>query len=270
MSLPAELTSHLSTRLALEFAERDMPYSAELNKTVALHTQRGTLTSSMMATHVLDQGRIELKARAQLLLSHFFRTAGIFGLVYENGIAAEANRFLQELLAMQRTHVRAVAEDYAKKSGFSPGFSHFDEAAEREARRLESELHLWETQIKQRKEGSAPTSNVVNVAGNFNIVQTGTFGSSIVIDADSRQTLLQGLGALRGALPGAGELDTVQKTELEQVIDDCEHEVTKEKPNRSRLLGSLQALATMIQTTASLQPAWQMIQRAMQLMGISF
>jgi hypothetical protein len=101
-------------------------------------------------------------------------------------------------------------------------------------------------------------------------VQAGTTGSAanIRIDADSREALLRGLETLRTALAEANELGSVQKGELKEVIADCEHEVAQETPNRSRLLGSLQAMEAVVQTTASLQPAWEAIRRALQLMGI--
>jgi hypothetical protein len=148
-------------------------------------------------------------------------------------------------------------------------FDRFDEAADREARRIESDLQLWEVQLKQRKEN--PTSrNVVNITGNNNLVQAGTVGStaSLVVDTDSRDALLLAPATLREVLPGAHELGSTQKTELGQVIDDCEREIKEAAPNRSRLAGSLQAIAGAVQTTASLQPAWEAIRRALQLMGL--
>jgi hypothetical protein len=219
-----------------------------------------------------NKGRIELKARAQQVLAHFSRSIAAYGAQYEPGIGSEANRLLQDILATQKANVRGTAEEYAKKSSvFSPAFFNaFDEAADREARRIKSELDLWEAQMKQRHEKPSTSSNVVTVSGNFNVVQTATIGSSarLIIDADSRQALSDGLTALRGALSGADDLDPVQRTELAQVIDDCEQEVTRETPNQSRLMGALQAIATTVQTTASLQPAWEVVRRAMQLMGI--
>jgi hypothetical protein len=239
MPLPIPLTEHLSSRLALEFSERDTPYKVELKKTVSMYAAKGMLGSSGCVLAVIDQGRIEFKTRTQLMLSHFSRTVAVFDQGYETGVGIEANCLLQEVLATQREHVRGIAEEYARKSGvFSPTFfSDFDEAADREARRIESELQLWEVRLKQQKESPASIRNVVNISGSFNLVQAGTVGSaaSIIVDADSRDALLQALGSLLDALPAADELNDTQKTELRQVIDDCEREIKEATPNRSRL-----------------------------------
>jgi hypothetical protein len=269
MALLPQLTDHLASRLEIEFAERDGPYSDELDKTTGEHNARGMLGSGAFVQAVLDKGRIELKARAQLILSHFFRSAAVFGTRFEMGISTAANELLQPILAAQRLHVRSTAESRANKSGvFSPRLlKPFDDAADRETIRLESELQLWEAQLRERK--SENSSNVVNVTGSFNVVQAGTFGStaSIVIDADSRQALLEALSILKGALPSTTEIDEVQKRALGQVIDDCETEIQKETPNRSRLMGYLQTITTVAQAAASLQPAWEAIRRALQLLG---
>lgn len=189
MSLPTELTGHLVTRLGIEFGDRDTAYQGELNKTLGQFAAKGMLGSGALCVTVFEQGRLEFRARAQLTLGHFLRNAATFDLGYAAEIAAEANRFLQDLLATQRKHLRDTAAAYANRSGvYQPSFSKdFEEATDREARRIESELQLWEVQLKERKEN--PTSrNVVNVTGNYNLIQAGTVGStaSIVIDADSR------------------------------------------------------------------------------------
>jgi hypothetical protein len=64
MSLPAELTGHLTNRLEIEFSERDIPFKIEMNGTIGKYNAAGMLGSSGMIHAVLDQARIEFKARA--------------------------------------------------------------------------------------------------------------------------------------------------------------------------------------------------------------
>jgi hypothetical protein len=98
------------------------------------------------------------------------------------------------------------------------------------------ELQLWDARSKPRKEGPQDAArNIIHVSGNHNVVQAGTvWSAALIIDGDARDALLLGLETLRATLPEAHELSERQKTELREVVEDCEREIKDASPNRSR------------------------------------
>ena len=272
--LPEKLTAHVERSLAADFGERDEQLAHSLGLSVSKAAAAGMLGSGAACNAVMEICKSELRARARLALNHFMRAAGVIAPVTE-GVAKDATTFLSQVLERQRA---ALMETGAKQAPFrgqavvSP--SHFNknfaDAIAQEMARIESELDLWEAQLAaaKRERPQNGTTNVT-VTGNYNVVQAGTINStaSLIIDGDSRAALLDAFAAIRRDLPNA-EVPAATARELEEVLNECEREIKEPKPNKTRLLGYLQAISTAIQTTASLNQAWEVLKGALQMMGL--
>jgi hypothetical protein len=75
------------------------------------------------------------------------------------------------------------------------------------------------------------------------------------------------LKELRRSLPEASEIPESTRRDLEAVVADAEREAAHDQPNKMRLLGYIQAIGTVIQTTGSAQPAWDLLRKAAALIG---
>ena len=113
-------------------------------------------------------------------------------------------------------------------------------------------------------------TNSVTIQGDNNVVVAGNPNSHVELQFRSTtvKELTAALVDLKAAI-GASDVPASIKGNLIEVVDDCSKEVTKHTPNRTRFTGMLSGLATTIQTTASLAPAYSAFKSAAALAGIT-
>src|SRR5205823_2772867 len=83
-----------------------------------------------------------------------------------------------------------------------------------------------------------------------------------------RETLLRALDVVGESVRALSEVAEAKPAEIVELTEECRVEAEKDEPNRLRLGALLAGLATAIQTTAALQPAYQALKAAMLLLGI--
>jgi hypothetical protein len=115
-----------------------------------------------------------------------------------------------------------------------------------------------------------PGQTVVSVMGNHNVVQAGLLNSSatIILDREGKDKIGEALAALQKALESDNSLEPRLKAETGEMIETTKRELEAPKPNNSLLRAMLTGIASTVQTTASLQPAWQTLKSAMIYVGI--
>lgn len=108
--LPPSVVDHLRRRLAIEFAEMDEQHARELSKAAAQHAARGNLNSGNACVAAVDQTRLELRRRAELMLRHLLRASAVFQATEVEGLADSAMELLGEVLQQHASMIMLAVE----------------------------------------------------------------------------------------------------------------------------------------------------------------
>lgn len=133
-------------------------------------------------------------------------------------------------------------------------------------------LDTWEASIKNAKNAEQVRQRtVVNLTGNHNIVQAGTVASSLQVNlsTDNKENLRDALTKLREEILQSKAFSESQRRDHVELVVDCLQEIEREEPNKLRLGGALQAVATSIQTIGAAGPAYEAVKMVANLMGIA-
>lgn len=134
--------------------------------------------------------------------------------------------------------------------------------------------YMWELRHVPAKRPTLPTAStaqlVINNSGTIGAVQTGPGALANVqqwVSGDTSE-LQSALAALRDALERAHEVETSQRAELIADVESAVIELRREVPNKGRLLRWLGGIGAVVQTTASVQPAFDAVKSLARALGI--
>lgn len=264
-------------RVAIETEESEKWLKADLSKRAMELAARGMLASSTAALIAGERAEREHKLRSEKLLRLYLRAVSAWpptaeGDHFEDACAlllpfCDADAFA--LWTSIETHT--LTASMRSHGSLSTIKKNFDAAHRRERERLVSELRVLSANlIRPPFQGPEAPPSVV-VTGNNNIVQAGIIGStaSIILDGDSRKSILEALEAVRKSIKEASALDGVTARDLGEVVNECNAEIEKADPNKIKIATQLDTISKTVQTTAALMPAWEFVRRALQLLGLS-
>ena len=115
-------------------------------------------------------------------------------------------------------------------------------------------------------------STIINVYGSGNAVQAGANSTAILNQQwTSRDcsSLVDALQNLRDSILSAPDLDSEDKDYLEVEVNKLTTELKEERPNKLKLTAWMGGIAAAIQTTASLQPALEVLRATGRALGLS-
>lgn len=258
--IPEKVIHHILSVARNEFADRDEVFKKQRSTIAAQASANGTLSSGSTVVRQLELLDAETNIRAGLLLEALETAQKAFGFSIREGASEAARAVLVPELA--NTH-RALASMMMAGPPFNsirgleivnrvPAM--IEERLARVRTRLLLKLDEWEARGMNTRD-DRPGSTYVTVNGNANVVQAGIHGStvSLALDASTKQSLLGTLRDMKAAVEADATLDPKTKSEVLEMVADCQQEVAKEEPNKRKLAALLQGLETTGKTVASLE-----------------
>lgn len=258
--IPEKVINHILSVARNEFADRDEVFKKQRSAIAAQASANGTLSSGNTVLRQIELLDAETNIRAGLLLEALETAQKAFGFAIREGASEAARRVLVPELA--NTH-RALASMMMAGPPFNsirgleivnrvPAM--VEERLARVRTRLLLKLDEWEARGMNARD-DRPGSTYVTVNGNANVVQAGIHGStvSLALDASTKQSLLGTLRDMKAAVEADATLDPKTKSEVLEMVADCQQEVAKEEPNKRKLGALLQGLETTGKTVASLE-----------------
>ena len=118
---------------------------------------------------------------------------------------------------------------------------------------------------------SEPNTSVVNIYQSYGIVQTGSgalASLTIQFGTEERREVELALEAVQQAIDQAASLRPGERDQALELVSDVKRELQRDQPNRLRIRGALQGLATVIQTLAAAPQAYQLLKGAAALLGL--
>jgi hypothetical protein len=135
---------------------------------------------------------------------------------------------------------------------------------------INAEIGLFIISLKKKeaKEEAPPT--VMNFYSPVGAVQTGPSATANItqnIDTEAKAAINAAFDMIITRLSEINELQ--QETELIELAEDGKMELSKSKPNALKIQNYILTIGTMIQTTAALKPAYELLKQGAAYLGFS-
>jgi hypothetical protein len=270
-----ELGRLVGEKLSVEFEERDIALGHDYLATTSEFAKRGVFQSSMCALAVAELYTRELQIRASIALGQVKRVAGVLRVELDSQLCAGVKEFLSETIQTQSSILtELVLQRPPLKSDNWAGLNvsgEFATVLNRTHRNIEAEVDLWVASHERQSEAKAAGSVQINGAGNVGSVQTGDYASTsqtIILNGEGKEVITRALEQVAQALAKTPEAQ-FNVNEVKALVSECQDEIGKDQPNQMKLKSSLVGVATTIQATAALGPAYQALKGALAFFGIT-
>ena len=267
--LSQDLLNIIEARVKQDLDDRRNVFSREVTQIKAKMNLTHSLYSSATVRLILDAIGNEYRVRTVMIWQSLARGLQDQGVVLDKSTSDEVKELLVKMLD---SHSSDLLKHYSDLKGIlkiqkPPKTS--DELRIAAIERTFTEIDF--VCLKHSRPTSPTSSTVVNVYQDYGIVQTGsgsTASLSITIGTQERYEIEKVIEAVHKLLDARTSLSPEQHTEASELVKDLEGEIQRPKPNKHRIRGALQGLATTVQTIAAAPDAYQLIKGAAALLGL--
>jgi hypothetical protein len=258
-------------RIEIAVEERWTPFSAELATIKFEYAKANRLHSGSMHLQVLELYKNELDIQVSMAWGQLKTVLATLGTGPLHQLASDLKTFMDEIIDW----IASGLSDRLKqrRSGVSEPVARLNERKPRATRKIHSEIDLFVAgleQIARMAQNSGATH--VNIYGSqVGILQTGASSAAsmtVHLDSTSKREISKALNAVEKALGEATHVP-FDRAEISEMVQESLSELDKPGPNVSRLRSLMVGVATIIQTVASLRPAYDAIKGGLALMGVT-
>lgn len=272
--LEANIVNRIREYLAAELAPRDRALEMALMAEQSAAAAAGGLGNSRTVFRYTGAGRNELAVRSGIVWTVIRRSHSSLNGTFSDWVLDDLRQQINEHMTAQTRRVADICAQRLGPDGRTK--EQFRETVEKEvlergrqlAANLDIEAQFYVDELK-RAGVTQPAGTVLNFNAPVGAVQTAPFATANVSLAGAEGgRLVEALEALRQAIERSTDGTSEQRAAGTEIVVDAITAVKAEKPNALKIGGLLSALATTVQTTASLQPAYQMLKAAASAVGI--
>ena len=263
-----------ATRLIeVQWNERRNQVPMEISRVKGEANTRGVFHSSMTVLQIKDICEREIEIRSVIVWQSLVRVLRLLGGVPQQNLAEDLKHFVQqrvneayeELTRVLSANLMGMMK--IEQVSLTPSRDHVIAKHE-----IEIDLFI-DSQAGSSKEPQATVDSTSNYHfyGNVGAVQTGPGAEANVVQnlgTEDRAALEQALSLAREAISVAETISRGKREELLEIVDEATSELSKEKPNNTKLQTVFSTIATTIQSLASAQPAYQALKGALIPLGI--
>jgi hypothetical protein len=238
-------------------------------------TMRGMGRSGAIVAKIHERCAREVEIRARIVWLALQKAFLATGVQPSESLAEDLKREVEKHLSPGLPVLNQVVTKEAELMRIPHPPSPLSDALSRALRKVGVEIDLFVQSLVSRgaavREQGVPSSTTLVFQAPVGAVQTGPGATASVVQvlaAEDREALLQALRFVGESLVTVEKLPGSSKDEVLELVKEVGVEVQKPKPNGIRLRSILSAIATAIQTTASLQPAYQALKAALLPLGI--
>lgn len=240
---------------------------------------RGILHSSIHVDEVVLLCQEEVEIRASIVVQAHTNVLTKLGMGPSSELAADLKQRLRYYLPLHDDYV-LIPESLESQLGLMRPLNiraRIASAWEHAIQRQDAQIDLIVLSTSKRAErldsgSSLPTSATNNYfyapVASF---QTGAGSIAAVnqtISFGDRDALVKALDLVREAIQHEQKIDTFNKGEVIELIDEGKAEIAKSKPNGTKLGSIMQTVSAAIQTVATLKSAYQTLKSALAPFGI--
>lgn len=267
--LSQDLLNIIEARVKQDFEDRRNLFSREVSQIKEEMNFKHSLHSSATVRLILDAIGNEYRVRTSMIWQSFARGLQDQGVLLDKSTSDEVKELLAKMID---NHSSDLLKHYSDLKGIlnvlkPPKTS--DELRMAAIERTSTEIDF--VCLKHSRPTNLTSPTVVNVYQDYGIVQTGsgsTASLSVTIGTQERHEIEKVIEAIQKLLDARTSLSPEQHTEAIELVKDLEGEIQRPKPNKHRIRGALQGLATTVQTVAAAPEAYQLIKGAAALLGL--
>lgn len=267
-----EILRLASVRARLSVGELEISLRDELKAIEREMSSRGTLLSGMTISRLASAASQSIRERGIHVWAAFRETLSVANIhasdLDAKQLKAATEPYLAQACASAKADIAARAQRYGLQAPFNSIAHEIDSAYRKAVQTIQSEIDLF-VLAAQRSPANVVAPSSVHIHGSVGAVQTGTGSTAIVtqhISSDSRREIEQALLGIESGVKASPEVQRVDEV-LELVDDGCK-EIQKEQPNLTKLGGIASAIGGSIQSIASLDPAYQTLKKAVEVIGV--
>ncbi len=149
-----------------------------------------------------------------------------------------------------------------------------DESYDLSLRKVNNEIEIFALSLNSKETSHENSDNItLNVYSPVGSIQLGNYSTANVnqvINQDDKKELIKALNIVEKAIFSLPKITTFSKEEVLDIVQDSKQELSKEKPNKTKLRGFISTIGHSLQTVATLHSAYQAIKSAALFIGVSF
>jgi len=269
------LRTTIKNRIRLEKEEQQEEIKKDVSNILAEASARGMIGSSVVFNKITESCGLAVRNRAQFIWDTIWRFTTTAGLRYSENLKEELIDLfsecfrspddIDELLNAKLEHTLYPIPPESKEALME----FFKKSRTDSIDRIMGEIDLFIMSLKNTEESEEKMSQF-NFYAPVGAVQTGSNSNTNVTQAigvDARTTLNSAFDSIMRELSQSHNFP--QKDELVECVQDAKMETSKDKPNSLKLNGYILTIGSMIQATASLKPAYEVLKQGAAYFGIS-
>lgn len=269
--LAPEFSDRVSRLIQVRLEERRREFPRELIAIAHRLSARGLLKSSV---HVQESQRAherELEVRGILIWESIVRIHRTLGSSLAPILRDELKALFKAHLGPEFSELAASFEAGRVRSGMSMS-ADLAEAKARVFATHDVEIDLYVDSLGLTSESAPPVAASYNFYGNVGAVQTGAHAVANTVQnlgAEDVAALRSAIEQVREAIASAASVPDKQRAELLELATDVHEQLSRPDGNGTRMLATLNVLATAVQGIASAQPAYAAIRAALLPLGVT-
>ncbi len=262
-------------RLRVAFEDRDNIVARDREQIIFDFARKGGLVSGASIKTVAERYQMEIKIRFEVAWATLLNVLNHIGLTTADGLSDSVVSFLEPLLHTEAEKIWASMKNgppfksstelpVSRTAGID---ANYNRTVENAFLKLKSDAELLEAKERRARPAMEPSGGgTISVTGDQNVIITGSLTRSQVsvsVDPLAMSQITEALDQLTEALNDVRDDERLSIDELREMISDCRAEIGKDKPNQTKLQSLLVGIATTIQTSAALRPAYETLRAAL-------
>ena len=275
------LKRNIKSRIKLEKEEQQEQLLKEINSIRAKAAASGGFGSGHMYYLMTEACRLAVRNRGQFIWNTIWRFVATAGVSYSSELKSELMELFSECLQLPDGIDDLMRNILSPNSPTMPGMTaaiagasssllqQFEKSRADTFERIAGEIDLFVMSLKRVREAEEGRTQTMNFYAPVGAVQAGTGSNAYVtqnISNDAKTTLNLAFDAIIKELP---EIQNLPGEELLEIVEDARREVSRDKPNSLKVQTYIITIGTMIQATAALKPAYDLLKQGAAYFGIS-
>lgn len=265
-------------RIQIEITDQNARLATEIARIKAEMAARGVLNSGATMVRIANLCTEAAKDRGQLAWQTLYRFISTAGVRYGKTLADDLKSIVSEFLPPELGDLKAHPKQFAQLLNNQNIISELERTVESgrvmALARVQNEIDLFVVSLKNRQDVSSEKadSTTFNIYSPVGSIQTGPNAVAFVsqkLDSETRNKLNKVLDLVEQGLSRVDSLPGYPKGEVIEVVREAKAELAKTAPNSTKVRSLLSAVATSIQTVASMKPAYEGLKAALALLGIT-
>jgi len=263
-----DVLSVVEKRVAQDLEDRRGMFEREVAQIKERMAARNAFYSSATVRCILDAIGNEFRVRVSLIWHAFARALDAKGILLTDNLSSEVKERLGGMLDKES---HDLPKDHQELAGITRGPVPGKSLAQLKAAALDRIFTEIEYAVLKQSARTETDSRVVNIYQSYGIVQSGAGSSAsltVKLASEELREIQKAIESVKQVIQESSSLRSDERDQALELVSDVEKETNRDQPNRFRICGALQGLATTVRTIAAAPQAYEVLKGAAALLGL--